>query len=40
MMPQFGTVLVDLVARFARLEWGELRVCKISPGNAQQFLSP
>jgi hypothetical protein len=38
--PQFGTALVDVIARFAALELGEEWICKISPGYPQQFLQP
>jgi hypothetical protein len=38
--PQFDAVPVDLVARFAALERGEDRVCKVAPSNPQQFRQP
>jgi hypothetical protein len=38
--PQFGTMLIDLIARFAALERCEQRVCKIFPSDPQQFLQP
>ena len=36
--PQFSTVLPDLVASFAAIEWCEQRVCKLGPCDPQQFL--
>ena len=36
--PQFSTVLPDLVASFATIEWRELRICQLTPGDPQQLL--
>jgi len=36
--PQLSAVLSDLVASFATIKWREQRVCKLAPGDPQQFL--